>query len=84
MNPTEDDAGKPEAPPRLTLLKSETVRRRRGPADASDRGSRLRLIDCRPNLLQIFKRARRRAPLREGGERFLGRFAAFVAAKIRR
>jgi hypothetical protein len=67
----------------LALLKSEAAKGRKAARDAEDQ-PRLRLSDCRPNLLNLFKHVRRHWPLREVAERSLGRFAALVSAKLRR
>jgi hypothetical protein len=84
MSPSDDDPGTANAQPTLFLLKSEAVTRpRQRPQDQSD-DSRLRLIDCRPDLLKLLRRARPRTPVLEIAERLLGRFAALAAAKLRR
>ena len=71
--------------PRLSLLKNERrVKRRSSPACDERPLPALRLIDCRPNLYQALRRVRRRATPREAVERALGRFSAFLAAKLRR
>lgn len=67
--------------PRLVLLKGQ---QRRSGEQEGEQLPALRLIDCRPNLNEAFRRMRWRAPLREHVERLLGRVSARVAEKLRR
>lgn len=77
----EDQEGAPG--PQLVLLEGEHGRMRTYARDRHpEQSARLRLIDCRPNLYEAIRC--RRATIRESVERLLGRFSAFLAAKLRR
>jgi hypothetical protein len=79
------ESGSPAEPPTLLLVKSQSVKgRSRRAMDVPTPEPAMRLIDCRPNLLQLLGRGRRRVPFAELVERFLGRLAASAAAKLRR
>lgn len=84
MSITDEDPQNRSPAPGLVLLKSEAPSHPQRISDASDSQPRLRVIDCRPSLVELLSDNGAGLRLREVTERLLGRFAAFVAAKIRR
>ena len=84
MTNTDNDRRKHHLKARLVLLNSEP-RDNPGPSlNISVRQARLRVIDCRASLVETLRENEAHRPLREVTERLVGRFAAMVAAKLRR